>query len=217
MTPRPSKKAQRLGFKTEEEYIVFSALKKNDLDVQHNVSMLGTEIDLFISPNIIIEVGFRDEYLMEKWDDFRCCMAQLLRHIDFCVLRLRKPVDPFFDHYLSWFPHVLMKVYGPNGEKAAFEIARTGNEGGLYSVIKAVAMHVADKYSQNEISAKVGAYLDSLSVDEQLDACSEYISKYGHILPSEITEANAIRIRANFRKVLEKHPRLLLKFHSVGR
>ncbi|KPL24972.1 MAG: hypothetical protein AMJ75_02225 [Phycisphaerae bacterium SM1_79] len=160
---------------------------------------------------------FQASATIEKWDDFGKCMAQLLQHIDLRVLRLSRPVDPCLDHYLSWFPHVLMKVYGPNGEKAAFEIARTGNEGGLYSVIKAVAMRVADEYSQNEISAKVGAYLDGLSVDEQLAACSEYISKYGYLLPSEITESNAIRIKANFRKVLEKHPRLLLTFHRVGR
>jgi len=70
MTRRPSKKAQRLGFKTQEEYIVFSALKKKHLDIQHNVSMLGTEIDLFISPKIIVEIGYRDKYLIEKWDDF---------------------------------------------------------------------------------------------------------------------------------------------------
>ena len=32
--------------------------------------MAGTEIDLFIPPKIIIEIGYRDEYLMGKWDDF---------------------------------------------------------------------------------------------------------------------------------------------------
>ena len=160
---------------------------------------------------------FQASARIEKWDNFRYCMAQFLKHIYFCILRLSKPADLSFDHYLSWFPHILIKIYGSNGEKAAFEMARTGNEGGLYSVLKAVAMRVADEYSENEISAKVNAYLDNLSGDEQFDACSEYISKYGHLLPSEITETNAIRIRANFRKVLEKHPRLLLKFHSVGR
>ena len=70
ITPRLSKRARRLGFKTQEEYIVFSALKKKRLNVQHNVRMAGTEIDLFIPPKIIIEIGYRDEYLMEKWDDF---------------------------------------------------------------------------------------------------------------------------------------------------
>ena len=68
MTPRPCKKAQRLGFKTKEEYIVYSALKKKRLDVQHNIIMFGTEIDLFIPPKIIIEIGYRDKYLLKKWD-----------------------------------------------------------------------------------------------------------------------------------------------------
>ncbi len=32
--------------------------------------MSGTEIDLFIPPDIIIEIGYRDKFLMEKWDHF---------------------------------------------------------------------------------------------------------------------------------------------------
>lgn len=152
-----------------------------------------------------------------NWNQFRYCMGKFLRHVDFCTLRLRKPVDVSSEYYWGHCISVLHGIYGPSGEKTAFEMARTGNEGGLYSVLKAVGMHRAEEYIQNEISAKVIAYMDSLSVDEQLDACSEYISKYGHLLPSEITESNAVRIRANFRKVLEKHPRLLLKFQGVGR
>jgi len=175
-----------------------------------------TIVETYNRANMAINT-FRASAIIRKWDDFRYCMARFLQHIDVCVLRLSKPVDLSFGHYLSWFPYVLMKVYGTNGEKAAFEIARTGNEGGFYSVMKAVAMYQAEEYSNNEISAKVGTYLDGLSVDEQLDACSEYILKYGHLLPSEITEGNAIRIQANFRKALEKHPRMLLKFSNMGR
>lgn len=160
---------------------------------------------------------FQSHARIEKWDDFSSCMARFLQHIDVCVLRLGEPVALSYDYYLSWFPHVLMKIYGSSGEKAAFEMARTGNEGGLYSVLKAVAMRRADEYSQNEIAAKVATYLDSLSVDEHWEACSEYLSKYGHLLPSEITESNALRIRGNFRKVLENHPRLILNLHNVGR
>jgi hypothetical protein len=68
-----------------------------------------------------------------------------------------------------------------------------------------------------EIQAKVDAYLDSLSIDQQLQASSEYIAKHGHLLPSEMTEASAGRLHAEFRKMLEKHPWLLLKIHDVGR
>jgi len=88
MTQRPSKKAQRLGFKTQEEYIVFSALKKKRLDVKHNVSMLGTEIDLFIPPNMIIEIGYRDKYLIEKWDD---CMEKGYEFIYISNIEVNNP------------------------------------------------------------------------------------------------------------------------------
>ena len=45
----------------------------------------------------------------------------------------------------------------------------------------------------------------------------EYISKHGHLLPSELVEGSAVRIRMFFIKVLEEHPRLiknLRKLHS---
>jgi hypothetical protein len=63
----------------------------------------------------------------------------------------------------------------------------------------------------------VGAYLQRLSAREQLDAGSEYLAKYGALLPSELTEASAARIRADFHKVLERHPWLLQQIHNVGR
>ena len=160
---------------------------------------------------------FHTSARIDKWNDFRYCVARLLQRLDVCILRLSRPADSSLDHYMAWFPNILIRVYGPSGEKTAFEMARTGNEGGLYSVLKAVAMRRADEYSQNEIVARVADYLANLSVDEQHGACSEYISKYGYLLPSEITEGNAIRIRANFSKVLEKHPRFLMKFQGVGR
>jgi len=181
------------------------------------ISPQKTIVETYNRANEAINTFHASQAQIRNWDQFRHCMAEFLRHVDFCTLRLRRPVNVSSEHYWEHCAAILLGVYGSSGEKTAFEMARTGNEGGLYSVLKAVAMHRAEEYAQNEISAKVAAYLDGLSVDEQFDACSEYISKYGHLLPSEITEGNAVRIRANFRKVLEKHPRLLLRFQGVGR
>lgn len=65
------RKAKEMGnFKTPQEYMLFEALRKKDVDVRHNVHLLGTEVDLYIPPRLIIEVGFRDDFLMKKWDDF---------------------------------------------------------------------------------------------------------------------------------------------------
>ena len=176
-----------------------------------------TMVETFNRANEALNSFRIDTARIEQWDQFRYCMAEFLRHLDFCVLRLRKPVDVSTDYYWSRCQQVLFRVYRSNGEKAAFEMARTGNEKGLYGVLKAVAMHMAEKYSKNEISAKVDAYLESLSLDEQFEACSEYIAKYGHLLPSEITEGSAGRIRATFHKVLEEHPGLIQRIHSTVR
>jgi hypothetical protein len=181
------------------------------------ISPQKTIVETYNRANEAINTFHAGTAQIKNWDQFRYCLAEFLRHVDFCTLRLRRPVDVSSEYYWGHCINVLHGIYGPSGEKTAFEMARTGNEGGLYSVLRAMAMHRAEEYIRNEISAKVIAYLDSLSVDEQLDACSEYITKYGYLIPSEITEGNAIRIQANFRKVLEKHPRLLLRFQGVGR
>jgi hypothetical protein len=110
-----------------------------------------------------------------------------------------------------------MKEYGTNGEKAAFEMVRTGSEGGLYAVLKAVARRMINEYAGNEISARISYFWENLSVDEQIEATEEYLGKYGHLLPSELTEGSAARIRANFIKVLEEHPNLIKRMRDVAR
>ena len=155
--------------------------------------------------------------LIENWNEFRDSMAEFLRHVERHTLRLRRPVDVSSGYYWSQCVRVLLKVYGSSGEKVAFEMARTGNEGGLNAVLRSLAMHVAEGYIKMEIQAKVNAYSRSLSNDQQLAASSEYLAKHGHLLPSDITENTAARVQANFGTVLEKHPWLVLKIHEVGR
>ena len=155
--------------------------------------------------------------LIENWNEFRDSMAEFLRHVERHTLRLRRPVDVSSGYYWSQCVRVLLKVYGSSGEKVAFEMARTGNEGGSNAVLRSLAMDVAEGYIKMEIQAKVNVYSRSLSNDQQLAASSEYLAKHGHLLPSDITENTAARVQANFGTVLEKHPWLLLKIHEVGR
>jgi hypothetical protein len=110
-----------------------------------------------------------------------------------------------------------MKEYGTNGEKAAFEMVRTGSVGGLYTVLKAVASRMIDDYAGNEISGRIRYFWENLSIDEQVEATEEYLGKYGHLLPSELTEGSAARIRANFIKVLEEHSHLIKRMRDIGR
>jgi hypothetical protein len=112
---------------------------------------------------------------------------------------------------------MLRNIYGPGGEKVAFEKARTGNEGGLYAVLKALALTMGEHYAENEIRARIDQYWNQLTADEKLAAAGEYVGRYGHLLPSEMTEGSAGRILASFPRVLEMHPNLLQKIRRVGR
>ena len=91
----------------------------------------------------------------------------------------------------------LLKIYGENGGKTAFEMVRTGVEGGIYAVLKKLVKQMIKEYAHNEIKA--------------------YVLKYGHLLPSELTEGNATRIGANFLTVFAEHPKLNKRIRKIGR
>lgn len=157
-----------------------------------------------------------DRVQITDWRDFNTCLAEFFTHVEAKILQLHPcPLD--VDFHWGRCSQLLHHIYGHSGEKAAFEIARTGNEGGLSSVLRAVAMRMADEYAENEISARVGEYWQRLSVDEQISAATEYLDKYGHLLPSEMTEGYGTRIRANFPRVLARHPQILRKTRRLGR
>lgn len=152
-----------------------------------------------------------------RWEEFTDYLGRFRQHLDTVLLHLREPIDvPAAYHWQRCVP-VLIDLFGRNGEKAAFEMARTGADGGLYAVLQAVARKVADQYATNEVSARVLDYWKSLDTEGKFAAMSEYLSKYGHLLPSELTEGSAARIRASFQRVLEEHPRVIRRLRRVGR
>jgi hypothetical protein len=173
--------------------------------------------DTFNRANQAINTFRLDRARIEDHEVFEYTLAHFLRHVQAQVLRLSGPLDVPWEFYWSDCIHVLQQTYGPSGVIAAFEMARTGNEGGLSAVLRAVATRMAGQYAQNEIAARVNDYWNSLSRDEQFQAVSEYLEKYGRFLPGELTEHNAPRIRANFTKVLKEHPKLVQKIRRTVR
>ena len=151
------------------------------------------------------------------WDPFRACLIRFMHHVEGRVLRLREPCAMGTDFDWGRCMQALTRAYGPNGEKTAFEMARTGNEGGLYGVLRRTAEAIGEQYAENEVSARVYHFWNGLSAEDKLAAADEYLGKYGHLLPSELTEGSAARMRANLPKVLEEHPRLLKRLRGVGR
>jgi hypothetical protein len=152
---------------------------------------------------------------IETWGDFCAVLTAFYRHVENGVLRIRLSPSPDMD----WgrCSRLLIREYGPNGDKAAFEMVRTGTEGGLYAVLRRVASQMTEECVQRETAARISHFWEGLSTDEKLATSEEYLDRYGHLLPSELTEGSAARVRANFLKVLEEHPRMVRRLRNIGR
>jgi len=143
------------------------------------------------------------------WETFQAVLVRLHRHVESRVLRLRGEMpDPGPDFSWSRCARLLERAYGPNG-RAAFEMARTGNEGGLPAVCKKLAQLLAEAYAEAEVSARIYNYWHSLSAKEKVAAGQEYLTKHGQLLPGELTEGSAARVLASLPKVLEQHAQLM--------
>jgi len=156
--------------------------------------------------------------IIEDWGEFRITLLEFYRHVENVILNIPsfRSSNPDFDWGRCC--QLLMKEFGASGgEKAAFELVRTGVEGGLYSVLKAVARRMMAEYAGNEIAARIAFFWDSLSSEEKLALPDEYLNKYGHLLPYELTSGSAARIRVNFPKVLEEHPNIIRSLRDIGR
>ena len=181
------------------------------LDPQRVLEQVQARVDEAVN-------SFRlDAAQIKDWNRFKQCVMEFVRHVEGTALRLRSPVRTDPDYEWGRCVRLLMRRYGREGEKTAFELARTGNEGGLYAVLKAVAHRIAQGTAENEIAARVLDYWHSLSADQQMQASTEYLQKYGHLLPSELTEGSAARLRARLPKVLQEHPRMIQRLRAVAR
>ena len=156
---------------------------------------------------------------ISDWLEFRACLVRFMRHVENTVPCGQSGCPDAADTDFLWGRccQILIREYGPNGEKAAFEMTRTGNDGGLYAVLKRISRSISKRFSDNEIQAKVHHYWGGLSVEERLKAADEYLAKHGHLLPSELTEASAARISTNLPKVLHEHPKMMQRLRGIGR
>ena len=153
---------------------------------------------------------------VKDWRDFKTCLAEFFTHVEAKLLQLH-PCPLNLDFHWAGCKQSLRSIYGDRGEKAAFEMARTGNESGLYSVLSDVALRMAEEFVESKISARVDQLWDELSVDEQLSIVTEYLVKYGHLLSSEITQSGPARIQENFPRVLDRHIRIIHRKHRLKR
>ena len=153
---------------------------------------------------------------IEDWEDYQEFLAGFFRHIESVVLRLGSKAPHAKDIYWARCSNILEKKYGQNGFKTAFEMVRTGKNGGLYRILKIIADQMTENYAQNEISGRITYYLEELTIDEKLAAADEYHNKFGHLLPSDFTDANAARLKIHFEKALNEHPKIIQRMRRIG-
>jgi hypothetical protein len=151
------------------------------------------------------------------WPVFRDCVTRFVCHAENVMLRPRHPLDVNPAMHFGKACRLLMKAFGPDGEKTAASMAIYGVEGGLYHVLKTLAQGLAKEFSGNTIGGRVSAYLNSLSVEEKLAAAKEYLEEYGHLLPADVTDGGAARVLGFFPKFLQSHPEFLRRLRNVGR
>jgi len=150
-----------------------------------------------------------DQTVITDWDGFRYCMAKFRWHLDYHLLNMTRQIGFGLEFQWARAVGVLIAMYGTNGEKTAFEITRTGNEGGLYALLRKMATYQTMRYQRNKTSALVSDFWNNLSADQKIEAGREYIVRYRRLIPSELAEASGARILSQLTKVLEKHAEMI--------
>lgn len=151
------------------------------------------------------------------WDAVHECLARFYRHASGVLLGIgdRMPHDP--KRHFGQACALLMKDMGPNADHTAAKMAIHGVEGGLYAVLKRIALRLAEEHADNLIKTEVAQYWNRLSISEKLQASQEYLEKYGHLLPADVTAGGAPRLRAFLPHFLQNHPELTRRLRRVGR
>ena len=135
---------------------------------------------------------------IDRWDIFVRTTVHLCLQVEKAILKPRGGMpDMDLSFYWGLYRRFLVAAFGHHGDKAAFELARTGNEGGYRTVATKVAEAIVRDYSGNWIKAHVWSYWNGLSNEEKYAAADEFLVKCGHLLPWELTEGSAGRVRAN--------------------
>ncbi|RKY10697.1 MAG: hypothetical protein DRP56_00325 [Planctomycetota bacterium] len=143
--------------------------------------------------------------LVDSFEEFGEILAGVIVLVQKYLLKARNPVEGGREFYLDAAFRVLTRKLGPNGEKAAMEISRTGKNDGIYGVIKLVAYGYAEMLFENESKSRVGIIWEQLSNDDKFATMDEYLQEFGHLWPDELTENGAARLKVNFPKTLQLH------------
>jgi len=181
------------------------------IDPSRTLDIVSADVDQAVNSFTIGRITIED------WNEYKKFLADFCQYVETTVFRIGNSVPEYREFYWSRCVNIINNEFGSSGFKTAFEMVRTGKEGGLYRILKIIADQMAEKYAQNEISARISDYWNRLTVDEKLAAVDEYLSKSGHMLPMEFTDGSAVRLKVHFTKVLNEHPKMIRRMRQIVR
>jgi hypothetical protein len=152
---------------------------------------------------------------IRNWHEYENYLAKFFCHAENVTLRVKMPVHPKM-HYHRCIPF-LNEEFGPNGEKIAYKMAKTGVNGGIYAVLNIIAKRLAEFYTRNTIRSFVDRYWNKLTYNERIAAAKEYRRKYAHLFPLDYTEKSPEFIAANLQKILEEHSFMVKRIRKFMR
>jgi hypothetical protein len=181
------------------------------IDPSRTIDQVSADVDRAVNSFTISRTNIRD------WNEYEKCLADFCQYIETTVFKMGASISEYREFYWSRCVNMINNEFGPSGIKTAFEMVRTGKEGGLYRILKTIADNMTETYAQNEISARINDYWNRLPLEEKVAAAEEYLSKFGHLLPAEFTDGSAAKLKVHFTKVLNEHPKLIRRLRQIGR
>jgi hypothetical protein len=91
-----------------------------------------------------------------------------------------------------------------------------GVNGGVYQVLKELAIAIIADCANEDIREAVNKFVDSLSWEESLDICKEYMSKYAYLLSESFIKNPPRNIGLLLPQILKEHPRSILRMREIG-
>ncbi|MEM1355029.1 MAG: hypothetical protein AAGH88_09110 [Planctomycetota bacterium] len=148
---------------------------------------------------------------------FQECIAGFGARLEMCRLGTSDGIPAHRLYAWQRCVELLRDVYRPGGERAAFELARTGQDGGLFRVLQDLAHAWAEAQALNEIRSVVNGFWNGLSPHRRREAAAEYLTKHSDLLPAEWSGAGADGLTHRMPELLAQHPQTLRRLRQAVR
>lgn len=154
---------------------------------------------------------------LDTFAEFQSTVSRFVRQVENAILGLPATFPVHEEMDFNRAHRLLKRQYGNDGEKVACNMAMRGVDGGLNRVLRALLDQLVAEYSLREVENRIGVWWNGLSIEEKFSVSEEYIAKYGHLLPGDVADGSATRLRTYFPKFLAKHPMLIRRMRQIIR